>query len=203
MTWEEVVGQDKAIGKVRALAKRGIGGRAYWISGGSGTGKTTIARLIARELAESWNVEEIDAQDVGIDTVREMERGFTFMGMGCKTGKAWIINEAHGLRGQVISRLLTCLEPVPEHCTVIFTTTNDGEESLFEDFDTPPFLSRCTRIKLASRGLAEAFAKRAAEIADKEGLNGRELPWYLELVRQSRNNMRAVLQAIEGGAAME
>ena len=53
-SWSEVVGQDKAIAKVKLLAKRGLAGRAYWITGQSGTGKTTIARLIAAEVASEW-----------------------------------------------------------------------------------------------------------------------------------------------------
>ena len=53
--WPEVVGQDKAVQRLRALAMRGLGGRAYWLSGQSGTGKTTIACLIGAELAEPWN----------------------------------------------------------------------------------------------------------------------------------------------------
>ena len=42
--WADVVGQDKIVQRIQALAKRGLAGRAYWISGQSGTGKTTIAR---------------------------------------------------------------------------------------------------------------------------------------------------------------
>jgi DNA polymerase III gamma/tau subunit len=45
--WSDVVGQDKAIAKIDALRNRGLAGRAFWISGSSGTGKTTVARLIA------------------------------------------------------------------------------------------------------------------------------------------------------------
>src|SRR3954447_17285380 len=52
-TWADVVGQDKIVQRVQALAKRGLAGRAYWISGQSGTGKTTIARLIAQEVADA------------------------------------------------------------------------------------------------------------------------------------------------------
>ena len=48
-TWSDVVGQDKAIAKIDALRKRGLGGRAYWISGQSGTGKSSIGRLIQVE----------------------------------------------------------------------------------------------------------------------------------------------------------
>jgi DNA polymerase III subunit gamma/tau len=57
-SWSEVVGQEKVVQRLQALAKRGLGGRAYWLSGQSGTGKTTLARLIAAELASPWNVEE-------------------------------------------------------------------------------------------------------------------------------------------------
>jgi hypothetical protein len=63
-TWAEVVGQEKAIAKINALRPRGLAGRAYWISGQSGTGKTTIARLLAREVADPINIDEVDATDL-------------------------------------------------------------------------------------------------------------------------------------------
>ena len=50
-TWAEVVGQDKVLAKIDRLRSRSLAGRAYWLSGQSGTGKTTIARLIASEMA--------------------------------------------------------------------------------------------------------------------------------------------------------
>ena len=61
-------------------------------------------------------------------------------------------------------------------------------------------LSRCLRLDLARRGLAELFAQRAYEIADKENLNGRPIEQYVRLCKENRNNMRAVLQTIETGA---
>jgi len=42
--WSEVVGQDKIVSRIQALAKRGLTGRAYWLSGQSGTGKTTTTQ---------------------------------------------------------------------------------------------------------------------------------------------------------------
>ena len=57
--WSEVMGQDKVIAKIDRLRKRGLAGRGYWISGQSGTGKTTIARLIATEVASEWSTEEL------------------------------------------------------------------------------------------------------------------------------------------------
>ena len=62
-TWDDVAGQDKAIAKVRIVARRGLGGRAFWIAGQSGTGKSSIARLIASELASNLCTEELDATE--------------------------------------------------------------------------------------------------------------------------------------------
>lgn len=201
--WSGIIGQDKAVAALRKIAERGgFGGRAYWISGSSGTGKTSIARLIASDMAESWHVEEVDAQDCNLDFVRQMETGFAYKGMGEKTGKAWIINEAHGLRGAVLSRFLTAIEAMPKHCAIVFTTTKAGQEMLFEEMaDASPLLSRCVEITLTTRGLVDTFAARAAEIADAEGLNGKPAQWYKRLAMDCRCNLRMMLSKIEAGAA--
>ena len=73
-TFDEVVGQEKVIGKLQRLAKRGLGGRVYWITGSSGTGKTTLARIIASEVSDDFAVIEIDGSDLTMDKVREYER---------------------------------------------------------------------------------------------------------------------------------
>jgi len=114
-TWSDVIGQNKVVSQLQRLAStRGLAGRAYWLSGSSGTGKTTIGRLIAQDVADSWAVNEIDAQDLTLDYLRGMEQEFQYRALGQKTGKAWIINEAHGMRSPIISRLLTLLEKIPE-----------------------------------------------------------------------------------------
>ena len=64
--WAEVVGQEKVLAKIDRLRSRGLAGRAFWLSGQSGTGKTTIARLIASEVAEGWNTDEVDATDLSL-----------------------------------------------------------------------------------------------------------------------------------------
>ena len=47
-SFAEVIGQDKAVTILKRLTSRAWGGRAYWLAGNSGTGKTTLAWVLAR-----------------------------------------------------------------------------------------------------------------------------------------------------------
>ena len=62
-SFDQVLGQTKAVSQITRLCNIGIGGRALWISGASGTGKTTLARIVAATIADDFNVIEYDSAD--------------------------------------------------------------------------------------------------------------------------------------------
>lgn len=203
-TFSQVVGQEKVVKSIELLRSRGgLGGRAFLLIGQSGTGKTTIGRLIAQEVADVGATEEVDAESLTPARILELERRASGKVLWGRGGWAVICNECHGLSAAAIRQLLVTLERIPSHVVWIFTTTNDGAENLFDKrIDASPLTSRCVEFKLSRQGLTAAFARRAQEIAVAEGLDGQPIKAYERLLKDSRNNLRTALSAIERGAML-
>jgi len=199
----DVKGQDKAVKIISRLIQNGAGGRCFWISGASGTGKTTLAKIIAGSIADDLYIQEFDCADqLTVAALDKIESDMMYRGFG--SGKAYIINESHGLRKQSIRRLLGLLERIPDYCVFIFTTTKQGQEKLFEDqIDANPLLSRCIKIELTNQGLAKVFAEHCRNIATKENLNGKPLQSYVKLAQNCKNNCRQMFMVIESGEMLE
>src|SRR5947209_2164918 len=81
-TFADVVGQEKVVSRILALRQRGLAGRAYWLSGQSGTGKTTLARLIAAEVADEICIHEVDASALTVAQLKDLEREMNVRGWG-------------------------------------------------------------------------------------------------------------------------
>ncbi len=197
-TWDTFLGQDKAIRRLRRVVEReGFTGDAFWVVGPSGTGKTTLAWIIARQFCDDFDIAELDGEACSVEAVRNAVKTMQFCTLSGRY-RAWIVNEAQAMTGRAVQAWLTALDPLPARTLVIFTTTEDSAD-LFGQY-AGPFQSRCKTVAFTNQGLAPAFARRAREIAQAEGLDGRPESAYLNLVRECRNNLRRVLQEIESGA---
>ena len=201
-SWQDVVGQDKACRQIEVLKRRGLVGRVLWVTAQSGQGKTTLARLIAEDVADDWSTTEIDASKLNVETLRQWERDCQIRPLG-KGAYCFIVNEAHNLKAHIVEELQTVLEnhAVQKNSTWVFTTTLAGEKLLFDKrLSADAFLSRAVPVELQHGPELElAFAVRARQIAQAEQLDGKPLDEYVRLVRQKQCNLRAVLQAVEAG----
>src|SRR5947208_1980760 len=129
-----------------------MGGGAFWFAGLSGTGKTTLARIVAGMIARCQGIEEVKSVHTTLEYVPRWEHEGTVLAPADRpdpTLRALILNDALLMRKLIVSRLLTTLDPVPRHAVYCFTTTIAGQDALFEGcIDAHPLLSRCAVIEL-------------------------------------------------------
>lgn len=198
MEFGAVVGQDKAVGICKGLLATGLGGRAVWITGQSGTGKTTLAKILAESFAHPLAIEELTARSLSVSALEDLERSSAMGTVFNPSGRAFIVNEYHGLRAPVIEAFHDVLERVPRHSCWLFTTTNDGAARLFDDsIEEGPFRSRCLPIALARQGLAKPFA---AYLEQHDPAGPRTPKYYTNLIQDCHNNLRLALQRLEADA---
>lgn len=139
-TFKEVVGQSEAIATLTALAKKQVFPHALAFFGGSGCGKTTLARIVAKKLkCGKPDLNEINAAETrGIDMVRQIQKRMNLKPISGEC-RVWIIDECHQLTGDAQSALLKILEDAPRHCYFMLCTTDP--QKLKKTIHT-----RCTKI---------------------------------------------------------
>jgi replication-associated recombination protein RarA len=206
-SWDYVIGHGKVKRVVAGMATAGtIGGHAFLVTGASGIGKSTIARLVALEICDDDNILDLDASGLTPAAIVDIERSMRSYSIGTKRGRAVTINEVHGMRKDTMRQMLVTLERIPRHCCWALTTTSAGKQLLLDGIDADPLFSRCVPFRLTGSDYMEAFAVRAMAIADAEGLNGYpghgSINVFRSLVKRCDCNFRAVLSEIEAGACL-
>lgn len=123
-SFKEVLGQEAVVSALQGALRLGRISHAYLFSGSRGTGKTSVARILARELGTApEDLYEIDAaSNRGIDDVRALREGIAATPFSSRY-KIYIIDEAHMLTKEAFNALLKTLEEPPPHAIFILATT--------------------------------------------------------------------------------
>lgn len=203
---DQVVGQPRAVQAITTTLKRGWGGRAWYIIGQRGQGKTTIGRIIAEIGADELAIKELDANRMNPAKIAEQVESYASRCLFGKGGKAFIVNEAHKLPHHAVVELLTALEPpggLPAHICWVFTAPALMQPTLFVDDDAKDretLVSRCQRIVLEDTPESRlAMARRAKAVAMEAGVDGLPEELYLHALNNCDGNLRALLQRVESG----
>lgn len=180
----EVVGQRHVVLTLQRAITQGRVGHAYLFAGPRGTGKTTVARILAKALncrqgpapepclrcdvcqaiaaGSCLDVIEMDAaSNRGVDEVRHLREN---VGLAPAQGRTrvYIIDEVHMLTTEAFNALLKTLEEPPPHVLFVLATTEPHRLPL-------TITSRCQRFEFRRLDTREMVA-RLKEVAAREGI---------------------------------
>ena len=160
--WPEVVGQDAIVTALKGYLTSEQLAHAYLFTGPRGTGKTSLARIFAKELGcAGHDLYEIDAaSNNGVDEIRDLREGAGTLPFSSKY-KVYIIDEVHMLSKAAFNALLKTLEEPPSHVIFILATTE-----LHKMPET--VISRC-QVLIFARPDPEMLKQVIRKVAKNEG----------------------------------
>ena len=171
-TFDEVIGQEHVTVPLKNALENNRVHHAYLFSGPRGCGKTTSARILARELnglkpddpMDVMDIIEIDAASHGgVDDARDLRERAFFAPVNSKY-KIYIIDEAHMVSPQGFNALLKLVEEPPPHLKFIFATTEPDKVIGTIRSRTHHYPFRLVPPKLLSEYLLEISKKEGIEV---------------------------------------
>jgi DNA polymerase-3 subunit gamma/tau len=162
--FKEVSGQDHVVKVLEGAIKNETISHAYLFAGSRGLGKTSVARIFAKELdTKPHDIYEIDAaSNRGIDDIRELRESVGTLPFDSKY-KVYIIDEVHMLTKEAFNALLKTLEEPPSHAIFILATTET-------DKLPETVVSRC-QVFLFKKPNQNLLSEMIVNVAKKEGLS--------------------------------
>ncbi len=210
LTFEQVIGQEHVTRTlINAISANRVA-HAILFSGPRGTGKTTVARILAKAMncgertssapcnqckscreitsGNAADVFEIDgASNNSVDQIRDLRENIKYMPQH-SPHKIYIIDEVHMLSIAAFNALLKTLEEPPAHVMFLFATTEPHKIPV-------TILSRCQRHDL-KRIRIETIIKHMATLCEKEGIAIQEESLSL-IAREAGGCMRDALSLLD------
>ena len=209
-TFADLVGQEEVVRTLLNAVRDGRLAHAYLFCGPRGTGKTSVARLLAKAIncqnprngepcneciscqeitsGRSPDVIEIDAaSNTGVDNIRDLRENVNLLGSGGHH-RVFIIDETHMLSTAAFNALLKTLEEPPPHVIFVLATT-EAHKVL------PTIISRCQRFDFRRHRMRDIVA-HLQRVAVGEGLTLE--PAAAEMIaRAAQGGMRDALSLLD------